>query len=131
MKKIVDYKTLEESGLPTVKKRIIGTNLNKLTALYNITSIESIGAIYCLEREEELSDFKSFGMYEPISSDNIEFVDKIFLSENRQEFSMILACFLISADYSIYLIADKNILSDSHLKSFNQAHLIFEKYLED
>ena len=71
MKKIVDYKTLEESGLPTVKKRIIGTYLNRLTALYNITSIESIGAIYCLEREEELSDFHSFGMYEPISSDNI------------------------------------------------------------
>lgn len=130
MKKIVDYKTLRESRLPPVQQKIIHQYLSELFELYKIDTIEEIGAIYFIESLEELYNYKSFGMYEPFSADNTEFVDRIFLSkQNRQEAEYLLACFVLSADFAIYVISDKNILSADQLTIFDKARIIYQKYI--
>ena len=130
MKKIIDNKTLEESGLPLIQRQVIGVYLKELLTLYNLKTIENIGAIYWLESEKELFDYESYGMYEPISPNNIEFVDRIFLSnQNRQEAEYLLACFVLSADFAIYIISDKNILSADQLSIFNNAQITYEKII--
>ena len=72
-------------------------------------------------------------MYEPFSADNIEFVDRIFLSNQngavRQETDYLLACFVLSADFAIYVISDKNILSADQLSIFNNAQITYEKII--
>lgn len=131
MKKIVDFKTLKESGLPPVQHKIIRQYLSELFELYKIDTIEEIGAIYFIESSEELYNYKSFGMYEPFSADNTEFVDRIFLSnQNRQEAEYLLACFVLSADFAIYIISDKNILSADQLSIFNNARITYEKIID-
>lgn len=130
MKKIVNYKTLRESGLPPVQQKIIHQYLSELFELYKIDTIEEIGTIYFIESSEELYNYNLFGMYEPFSADNIEFVDKIFLSnQNRQEAEYLLACFVLSADFAIYVISDKNILSADQLSIFNNAQITYEKII--
>lgn len=130
MKKIFDYKTLRESGLPPVQQKIIHQYLSELFELYKIDTIEEIGAIYFIESSEELYNYKSFGMYEPFSANNTEFVDRIFLSkQNRQEADYLLACFVLSADFAIYIISDKNILSADQLSIFNNAQITYEKII--
>lgn len=127
MKKIVDFKTLKESGLPPVQQKIIRQYLSELFKLYKIDTIEEIGAIYFIESSEELYNYKSFGMYEPFSADNTEFVDKIFLSHNTQEPDWLLACFLVHTDYCVYLLFDKNILSSDQQTIFDKARIIYQK----
>ena len=130
MKKIVDFKTLKESGLPPVQQKIIRQYLSELVELYKIDTIEEIGAIYFIESSEELYNYNSFGMYEPFSADNTEFVDRTFLSnQNRQEADYLLACFVLSADFAIYIISDKNILSADQLSIFNNAQITYEKII--
>lgn len=130
MKKIVNYKTLRESGLPPVQQKIIHQYLSELFELYKIDTIEEIGAIYFIESSEELYNYNSFGMCEPFSADNTEFVDRIFLSnQNRQEADYLLACFVLSADFAIYIISDKNILSADQLSIFNNAQITYEKII--
>ncbi len=130
MKKITDYATLENSGVTKQEKIIVRQYLKELFELYGIDTIKDIGSIYILENEAEISDYKAFEMYEPISADNIEFVDKIFLSSiDTQEPLFVLACFLISTDYDIYLLLPKTILSAEYKAIFEQAHFINNKYL--
>lgn len=130
MKKIVNYKTLRESGLPPVQQKIIHQYLSELFELYKIDTIEEIGAIYFIESSEELYNYNSFGMCEPFSADNTEFADRIFLSnQNRQEADYLLACFVLSADFAIYIISDKNILSADQLSIFNNAQITYEKII--
>lgn len=130
MKIIVDYKTLRESGLSPVQQKIIHQYLSELFELYKIDTIEEIGAIYFIESSEELYNYNSFGMCEPFSADNIEFADRIFLShQNRQEADYLLACFVLSADFAIYIISDKNILSADQLSIFNNAQITYEKII--
>ena len=129
MKKIVNYKTLRESGLPPVQQKIIRQYLSELFELYKIDTIEEIGAIYFIESSEELYNYNSFGMYEPFSPDNTEFVDRIFLSHNTQEPDWLLACFLVHTDYCVYLLFDKNILSADQLSIFNNARITYEKII--
>lgn len=130
MKKIVNYKTLRESWLPPVQQKIIHQYLSELFELYKIDTIEEIGAIYFIESSEELYNYNSFGMCEPFSADNTEFVDRIFLSnQNRQEADYLLACFVLSADFAIYIISDKNILSADQLSIFNNAQITYEKII--
>lgn len=129
MKKITDYATLENSGATPQEKIIVRQYLKELFELYGIDTIKDIGSIYIVEYNKELNDYKAFEMYEPISVDNIEFVDKIFLSSiNTQEPLFILACFVISADYAIYLLLPKNILSAEYQAIFEQSYFINNKY---
>lgn len=130
MKKITDYATLENSGATQQEKSIVRQYLKELFELYGINTIKDIGSIYILENEAEIVNYKAFEMYEPISADNIEFVDKIFLSSiNTQEPLFVLACFVISADYAIYLLLPINILSSEQQAIFEQARFINNKYL--
>lgn len=130
MKKITDFATLEKSGATQQEKSIVKQYLKELFELYEINTIKDIGSIYILENEAEIVNYKAFEMYEPISADNIEFVDKIFLSSmNTQEPLFVLACFVISADYAIYLLLPKNILSAEYQAIFEQVHFINNKYL--
>jgi len=129
MKKITDYATLENSGATKQEKIIVKQYLKELFELYEIDTIKDIGSIYILENEAEIKNYKAFEMYEPISADNIEFVDKIFLSSiNTQEPLFVLACFVISADYAIYLLLPKNILSAEYQAIFEKAYFINNKY---
>ena len=130
MKKITDYATLENSGATPQEKIIVRQYLKELFELYGIDTIKDIGSIYILENEAEIVNYKAFEMYEPISADNIEFVDKIFLSSiNTQEPLFVLACFVISANYAIYLLLPINILSSEQQAIFEQAHFINNKYI--
>ena len=131
MKKITDYATLENSGATKQEKYIIRQYLKELFELYDIDTIKDIGSIYILENEAEITNYKAFEMCEPISADNIEFADKIFLSSiNTQElFVYVLGCFVISADYAIYLLLPINILSSEQQAIFEQARFINNKYL--
>ena len=131
MKKITDYVTLENSGATKQEKYIIRQYLKELFELYDIDTIKDIGSIYILENEAELANYRTFEMYESISADNIEFADKIFLSSiNTQElFVYVLGCFVISADYAIYLLLPINILSPEQQAIFEQARFINNKYL--
>lgn len=131
MKKITDYVTLENSGATKQEKYIIRQYLKELFELYDIDTIKDIGSIYILENEAELANYRTFEMYESISADNIEFADKIFLSSiNTQElFVYVLGCFVISADYAIYLLLPINILSSEQQAIFEQARFINNKYL--
>lgn len=130
MKKITDYATLENSGATQQEKSIVKQYLKELFELYEINTIKDIGSIYILENEAEIVNYKAFEMYEPISADNIEFVDKIFLSSiNTQEPLFVLACFVISADYAIYLLLPINILSSEQQAIFEQANFINNKYI--
>ena len=131
MKKITDYVTLENSGAKKQEKYIVRHYLQELFELYRIDTIKDIGSIYILENEAELANYRTFEMYEPISVDNIEFADKIFLSSiNTQElFVYVLGCFVISADYAIYLLLPINILSSEQQAIFEQARFINNKYL--
>ena len=131
MKKITDYTTLENSGATQQEKSIVRQYLKELFELYEINTIKDIGSIYILENEAEITNYKAFEMYEQISADNIEFADKIFLSSiNTQElFVYILGCFVISADYAIYLLLPINILSSEQQAIFEQARFINNKYL--
>ena len=131
MKKITDYATLENSGATKQEKYIIRQYLKELFELYDIDTIKDIGSIYILENEAELANYRTFEMYESISADNIEFADKIFLSSiNTQElFVYVLGCFVISADYAIYLLLPINILSPEQQAIFEQARFINNKYL--
>ena len=130
MKKITDYATLENSGATQQEKSIVKQYLKELFELYEINTIKDIGSIYILENEAEIVNYKAFEMYEPISADNIEFADKIFLSSiNTQElFVYVLGCFVISADYAIYLLLPKNILSAEYQAIFEKAYFINNKY---
>ena len=129
MKKITDFATLENSGATQQEKSIVKQYLKELFELYGINTIRDIGSIYILENEAEIVNYKAFEMYEPISADNIEFVDKIFLSSiNTQEPLFVLACFVISADYAIYLLLPKNILSAEYQAIFEKAYFINNKY---
>ena len=112
MKKITDFATLENSGATQQEKSIVKQYLKELFELYGINTIRDIGSIYILENEAEIKNYKAFEMYEPISADNIEFADKIFLSSiNTQElFVYVLGGFVISADYAIYILLPINIL---------------------
>ena len=130
MKRIVELKTLENSNAVEQEKIIVSHYLKELFELYNINTIKGIGDIFIIEKESELSDFRALGLYEPISSDNIEFLDKIFISRNRQEENYLLACFNIYTDYSIYLLLDITLLSPEQLKIFNQARYITNQYLD-
>ncbi len=131
MKKITDYETLDNSGATEQEKIIVRQYLKELFELYCINSIKNIGSIFVIEKESELSEFRAFGMYEPISADNIEFADKIFLSTiSTQEPLFVLGCFVISADYAIYLLLPKNILSAEKLNIFYQAKYITNKYID-
>ena len=131
MKKITDFATLENSGVTKQVKIIIKHYLQEIFDLYDIDTIKDIGSIYILESETELLDYKTFEMYEPISADNIEFVDKIFSSsKNTQEPLFVLACFVICADYAIYLLLPTNILSSEYQSIFKQAHFINNKYFD-
>ena len=131
MKKITDYAMLENSGATKQEKYIVRQYLKELFELYNIDTIKDIGSIYILENEAEITNYKAFEMCEPISADNIEFADKIFLSSiNTQElFVYVLGCFVISADYAIYLLLPINILSSEQQAIFEQARFINNKYL--
>lgn len=130
MKKITDYVTLENSGATRQEKIIVKQYLKELFELYGINTIKDIGSIYILENEAEIANYKAFEMYEPISANNIEFVDKIFLSSiNTQEPLFVLACFVISANYAIYLLLPINILSSEQQAIFEQAHFINNKYI--
>lgn len=130
MNKITDYATLENSGATSQEKIIVRQYLKELFELYGIDTIKDIGSIYIVEDNKELNDYKAFEMYEPISVDNIEFVDKIFLSSiNTQEPLFVFACFVISADYAIYLLLPINILSSEQQAIFEQARFINNKYL--
>ena len=131
MKKITDYATLENSGATQQEKSIVKQYLKELFELYRINTIKDIGSIYILENEAELANYRTFEMYESISADNIEFADKIFLSSiNTQElFVYVLGCFVISADYAIYLLLPINILSSEQQAIFEQARFINNKYL--
>ena len=131
MKKITDFATLENSGVTQQEKSIVKQYLKELFELYGINTIRDIGSIYILENEAEITNYKAFEMYEQISADNIEFADKIFLSSiNTQElFVYILGCFVISADYAIYLLLPINILSSEQQAIFEQARFINNKYL--
>lgn len=129
MKKITDFATLEKSGATQQEKSIVKQYLKELFELYEINTIKDIGSIYILENEAEIVNYKAFEMYEPISADNIEFVDKIFLSSiNTQEPLFVLVCFVISADYAIYLLLPKNILSAEYQAIFEKAYFINNKY---
>lgn len=129
MKKITDFATLENSGATQQEKIIVKQYLKELFELYGINTIKDIGSIYILENEAEIVNYKAFEMYAPISADNIEFVDKIFLSSiNTQEPLFVLACFVISADYVIYLLLPKNILSAEYQTIFEQSYFINNKY---
>ena len=131
MKKITDLATLENSGVTKQEKLIIKHYLQEIFDLYDIDTIKDIGSIYVLENKTELLDYKSFEMYEPISADNIEFVDKIFSSSiNTQEPLFILACFLISTDYAIYLLLPRTILSSEYQTIFEQAYFKNNKYFD-
>ena len=132
MKKITDFATLENSGATQQEKIIVKQYLKELFELYGINTIRDIGSIYILENEAEITNYKAFEMYEPISADNIEFVDKIFLSSiNTQElFIYFLGCFVISANYAIYLLLPINILSSEQQAIFEQAHFINNKYID-
>ena len=131
MKKITDFATLENSGATQQEKSIVKQYLKELFELYEINTIKDIGSIYILENEAEITNYKAFEMYEPVSADNIEFADKIFLSSiNTQElFVYVLGCFVISADYAIYLLLPINILSSEQQAIFEQARFINNKYL--
>ena len=130
MKKITDYATLENSGATKQEKSIVKLYLKELFELYGINTIKDIGSIYILGNKAEIANYRAFEMYEPLSADNIEFVDKIFLSPmNTQEPLFVLACFVISADYAIYLLLPKNILSTEYKAIFEQAHFINNKYI--
>ena len=129
MKKITDFATLENSCATKQEKYIVRQYLKELFELYEINTIKDIGSIYILENEAEIVNYKAFEMYEPISADNIELVDKIFLSSiNTQEPLFVLACFVISADYAIYLLLPKNILSAEYQAIFEKAYFINNKY---
>lgn len=131
MKKITDYATLENSNVTKQEKIIVKQYLKKLFELYEIVTIKDIGSIYILENETEISDYKAFEMYEPISKDNIEFVDKIFsLYKDTQEPLFILACFIISADYAIYILLPTCIVSAEYQTIFEQANFINNKYID-
>ena len=131
MKKVTDYETLENSGASKQEKCIVKQYLRELFELYEIDTIKDIGSIYIIEDNNELNNYKAFEMHEPISADNIEFADKIFLSSiNTQElFVYVLGCFVISADYAIYLLLPINILSSEQKALFQQARLTNNKYL--
>ena len=130
MKIITDFTTLENSGAKKQEKHIVRHYLQELFELYRINTIKDIGSIYILENEAELANYRTFEMYEPISADNIEFVDKIFSSSiNTQEPLFVLACYLISTDYAIYLLLPINILSSEQQAIFEQARFINNKYL--
>ena len=131
MKKITDYETLKNSGATEQEKYIVRHYLQELFELYGIDTIKDIGSIYIIEEEKELTDFKAFEMYEPISADNIEFADKIFLPTiNTQEPLYVLGCFVISSDYAVYLLLPKNIISAENLNIFYQAKYITNKYID-
>lgn len=129
MKKITDYETLEKSKLSSNEYHIVKAYLKELFELYNINSIKSIGCIYIIENKDELADFKAYEITEPISPDNIEFVDKIFLSRSTQEPDWLLACFLVHTDYCVYLLFNKNILSPEQLSLFDKAQITYEKII--
>ena len=127
MKKITDFATLENNGVTKQEKIIIKHYLQELFDLYDIDTIKDIGSIYVLENKMELLDYKSFEMYEPISVDNIEFVDKIFSSFiNTQEPLFIL----VSTDYAIYLLLPETILSAEYKSIFEQAYFMNNKYFD-
>lgn len=130
MKKVTDYETLENSGASKQEKCIVKQYLRELFELYEIDTIKDIGSIYIIENEKELTDYKAFQMYEPITKDNIEFVDIIFISRNSKEPDYVLCCCNIYTDYSIFLLLDITLLSPEQLKIFNQARYITNQYLD-
>jgi len=130
MKKITDYETLENSGATEQEKIIVRKYLKELFELYSIDTIKDIGSIYIIENEKELNDYRAFGMYEPIKNDNIEFIDKIFISRNSRELNYVLCCCNIYTDYAIYLLLAKNILSAEKLNIFYQVKYITNKYID-
>lgn len=130
MKKITDYETLENSKLSSNEYHIVKAYLKELFELYNIDSIKNIGCIYIIENKDELSDFKAYELTEPISTDNMEFIDKIFLSHSTQEPDWILACFLVDTDYCVYLLFTKNILSAEQQSIFSNAKTTFKKFID-
>ena len=131
MKKVTDYESLVNSVLSKQEKHIVKHYLQELFELYGIDTIKDIGSIYIIEDNNELNNFKAFEMYEPISADNIEFADKVFLPTiSTQEPLFVLGCFVTSTDYAVYLLLPKSIISAENLNIFYQAKYITNKYID-
>ena len=100
-KKMIIVRTMQEvdnipvkSVVPYVRSLI--TNI--LNAYSSNGSIETVGAVYFLEGEDDVRNYQALGLHEPISEELFEYIFPI-----NEEYSD--GCIVINNDYAINLIA--------------------------
>lgn len=83
-----------KSVIPYVRSLI--TNI--LNAYSSNGSIETVGAVYFLEDQDDVRNYQSLGLHEPVAEELFEYIYPI-----NEEYSD--GCIVINNDYAINLIA--------------------------
>lgn len=86
-------KIKEKSVIPYIKNLL--SNIQK--AYCPDRSLESVGAIYFLENEKDLEDFKKFGLSSPICEERFEWIEEICNGYTD-------GCIVINNDFAINII---------------------------
>lgn len=93
-----DLKPIEHTGVYTYVQNLLQDLLNEYQQFCPDSSIETIGAIFVLERESDWEQYKEMGLFDPITHyDCFEWIQTI-------ENSYCNGCIIIHTDYAINII---------------------------
>ncbi len=102
MKRIVsadDIGTLDDSPVSLLVKTLYHTILATYREDCSDLSIEKVGALFIIEKAEDLDDFQGFGLSRPLTEDWIEYCN------DYGEY--VDCCIILNNDYAVNLIGNK------------------------
>lgn len=97
--KIADVRGVDEKLADYIKDK-----LRNLTEEYQVESIEEFGAIFLVESEKDLEDYRTMGFYKPISESLAEYITEFSPSPNKDGSAYIEACYVFSDGYGVIVI---------------------------
>ena len=102
MKRIVsagDIGALDDSPVSLLVKTLYHTILTAYIEDCSDLSIEKVGALFIIEKAEDLDDFQGFGLSRPLTEDRIEYCNDYG--------DYVDCCIILNNDYAVNLIGNK------------------------
>ena len=98
MIKILNLQDIDKIPEKTVVPYVYSLMKHILNAYNSNSSIESVGAVYFMENENDLNNYQELGLYEPIQEEIFEYICPI-----NEDYSD--GCIVINNDFAINIIA--------------------------
>ena len=112
-------KITELSHIKGVEEQLadyIRNKVRNLTEEYQVQTIEEFGAIFVIESENDLVDYKEMGFYKEISFDDAEYISNFLISSDdrisERAVAYTEACFVFSDGYCIIIIGRASFFKD-------------------